>query len=178
MDKNTKLVIREWIESLLIDFILAMIIRAFIFQAFKIPTSSMEPTLKAGDRILVSKFIYRFSKPQAWDVIVFKYPLDPKRDFIKRLVATQGETVSIDDGKVFVDGRIVDNPHMLEYYYNRGNYGAAGQKITVPKDKLYVLGDNSFNSQDSRYWGFVPEKNLIGKAFVIYWPLNRMRIIR
>ena len=101
MKQKTKLIIREWVESLLIAFILAMLIRTFVVQAFKIPTSSMEPTLMVGNRILVNKFIYRFNKPQSWDVIVFKYPLDRKRDFIKRLVANGGETVSINNGKIF-----------------------------------------------------------------------------
>lgn len=178
MNKRTKLVIREWVESLLIAFILAMLIRTFVVQAFKIPTSSMEPTLMVGDRILVNKFIYRFNKPQPWDVIVFKYPLNRKRDFIKRLVADGGKTVNINNGKIFIDGKMVDNPHLLEYYYNRGDYGAEGLKVKVPEDKFYVLGDNSFNSQDSRYWGFVPREDLIGKAFFVYWPLNKMRIIK
>lgn len=178
MKPERKRIIREWVESLLIAFILAMLIRTFVVQAFKIPTSSMEPTLMVGDRILVNKFIYRFNKPQSWDVIVFKYPLDRKRDFIKRLVANEGETVSINNGKVFIDGKMVDNPHLLEYYYNRGDYGAEGQKLKVPEDKLYVLGDNSFNSQDSRYWGLVPREDLIGKAFFVYWPLHKMRIVR
>ena len=178
MDIKTKRVVREWIESLVIAFILAMIIRAFIVQAFKIPTSSMAPTLKQGDRILVNKFIYRFQDPQRWDVIVFKYPLDQKRDFIKRLVAREGDKVTIENGRVLIDNNLVDNPYLSEYYYNRGPQGQEGKEIDVPQDNFYVLGDNSLNSQDSRYWGFVPQKNLVGKAFLIYWPPNRIRIIR
>ena len=177
MEKKTKLVIREWVESLLIALILAMLIRTFVVQAFKIPTSSMEPTLMRGDRILVNRFIYRFKKPERWDVIVFKYPLDPKKPFIKRLVTKEGEQVSISSGRVFIDGQALDNPYLSEYYYNRGDYGRQGLKINVPEDKFFVLGDNSFNSKDSRYWGFVSKKDLVGKAFLIYWPLNRIRIL-
>ncbi|MEA3329067.1 MAG: signal peptidase I [Candidatus Omnitrophota bacterium] len=177
MKKKTKLIVREWVESLLIAFILAMLIRTFIVQAFKIPTSSMKPTLMCGDRILVNRFIYRFKKPERWDVVVFKYPLDRKKPFIKRLVAEQGEKITIANGRVFINGQMIDNPHLPEYYYNRGDYGRQGLKIDVPEDKLFVLGDNSFNSKDSRYWGFVPKKDLVGKAFLIYWPLNRIKIL-
>ncbi|MEA3560277.1 MAG: signal peptidase I [Candidatus Omnitrophota bacterium] len=177
MKKKTKLVIREWVESLVVAFILAMIIRIFIVQAFKIPTSSMEPTLMRGDRILVNKFIYRFKEPERWDIVVFKYPLNPKKDFIKRLAAKEGEKVTIINGRVFIDNKMVDNPYLSEYYSNQGDYGRENLKINIPKDNLFALGDNSFNSKDSRYWGFVPRKNLIGKAFLIYWPLNRIKIL-
>lgn len=178
MDKKTKLVVREWAESLIIAFILAMLIRIFLVQAFKIPTSSMKPTLKQGDRILVNKFIYRFKEPRRWDIIVFRYPLDHKKNFVKRLIAKSGEEISIANGRVFSDGEMVDNPYLLEYYSNRGEYGQEGLKINVPADNLFVLGDNSSNSKDSRYWGFVPRRDLVGKAFLIYWPPNRIGIIK
>ena len=177
MKKKTKLVVREWAESLVVAFILAMIIRIFIVQAFKIPTSSMEPTLMRGDRILVNKFIYRFKEPERWDIVVFKYPLNPKKDFIKRLAAKEGEKITIINGRVFIDNKMVDNPYLSEYYSNQGDYGRENLKINIPEDNLFALGDNSFNSKDSRYWGFVPRKNLIGKAFLIYWPLNRIKIL-
>ncbi len=185
-----KSVIREWVESIIIAFILAMFIRTFIAQAFKIPSGSMRPTLVEGDRILVNKFIYGakipwtdfrlpgFRKPQRGDIVVFIYPEDTERDFIKRLIATEGEAVQIKDGKIYINGQALDNPTFARYYYNRGDYGDEENNIIVPPHSFYVLGDNSASSQDSRYWGFVPHKYLLGKAFLIYWPLHRIRIIK
>ena len=186
-----KSVVREWIESIIIAFILAMFIRTFVIQAFKIPTGSMRPTLLEGDAILVNKFIYgakipftnwslpEVRKPRRGDVIVFIYPNDYKKDFIKRLVAVGGETVEIKNGTVYINDKPLDDPVFNQkYYYNRGEYGAISKKITVPTDSFFVLGDNSASSQDSRYWGFVPKKNILGKALIIYWPPQRIRIIK
>ena len=186
-----KSVIREWVESIIIAFLLAMVIRAFVVQAFKIPTGSMRPTLLEGDIILVNEFIYgakvpfanlrlpAFSQPKRGDVIVFIYPQDPKKDFIKRLIGLGGETVEIKSGSIYINGRPVLEPGFsLRYYYNRGDFARENEKIVVPKDSYFVLGDNSSSSQDSRYWGFVPHKNLLGKAMLIYWPPRRIRIIR
>jgi len=183
--------VREWGESIIIAFLLAMIIRTFFVQAFKIPTGSMRMTLVEGDRILVNKLRYGpqipfssvrlpgFGSLHRGDVIVFKYPENPKRDFIKRLIALPGETVEIIEGDVYINGSIVEDPRIKKtFYYNRGKYGMQYQKITVPEDHYFVLGDNSASSMDSRFWGFVPEPYLIGKAEVIYWPLNRIRVIQ
>lgn len=183
----------EWIESLIVALILALFIRQFIVQAFKIPTGSMRATLVEGDRILVNKFIYgakipftdlrlpALREPKRGDVIVFIYPQDPKKDFIKRLIALPGETVEIKSGGIYINE--VPNKEPLisnRYYYNRPEsaYGRQGQAIKVLEDSYYVLGDNSSSSQDSRYWGFVPKKNILGKAMLIYWPINRMRLIK
>jgi len=191
MKTKNKSVIREWVESILIAFVLAMIIRAFIVQAFKIPTGSMRPTLLEGDIILVNKFIYgakvpftkmslpALTQPKRGDVVVFIYPENPKKDFIKRLVAFGGEEVQIKNGTVYVNDKpLLGQEFSSRYYYNRGGYATEGQKITVPADSFFVLGDNSASSQDSRYWGFVPKKNILGKAMIIYWPPNRIRIIK
>ncbi len=177
MNQRLKTEIREWGESIIIAFILAMIIRTFVVQAFKIPSGSMRPTFLEGDRILVNKFIYRFKDPQIGDIVVFKYPEDKKKDFVKRLIAKGGETVEIKEGCIYIDNKLVETPPTIRqvYYYNRGDYGGLGQKINVPADSYYVLGDNSSSSRDSRYWGFVPKKNLLGKAIFIYWPLNRIK---
>jgi signal peptidase I len=184
-------VLREWIESIVIAFILAMFIRTFLVQAFKIPTGSMRPTLSEGDLILVSKLIYgakipftdlrlpALRQPKRGDIIVFIYPQDAKKDFIKRLVASEGETVEIKNGTIYVnDQPLVDPVFSQRYYYNRGEFGVENQKITVPANSFFVMGDNSASSQDSRYWGFVPKKNVLGKAIFIYWPPHRIRIIK
>ncbi|MCM8780876.1 MAG: signal peptidase I [Candidatus Omnitrophica bacterium] len=188
---NNRSAVREWIESIVIAFILAMIIRTFVVQAFKIPTGSMRPTLMEGDIILVNKFIYgakipftdfrlpAVRQPERGDVIVFVYPQDPKKDFIKRLVAKEGETVEIRNGTLYINEQPLLDPIFAQrYYYNKGNFAGEGQKIKVPPGHYFVLGDNSASSQDSRYWGFVPERNILGKAIFIYWPPQRIRIIR
>jgi signal peptidase I len=188
--KKRKPVLQEWAESLIVAFILAMIIRFFIIEPFKIPTGSMRTTLLEGDIILVNKFIYGakipFTKlrlpalrqPKRGDVVVFIYPEDPKKNFIKRLVAAGGETVEIKNGSIYINGAAVKDPQFNQrYYYNRGDYGREEQKIMVPEDSYFVLGDNSASSQDSRYWGFVPKENLLGEAILIYWPPKRARAI-
>jgi len=191
MSIKKKSVLREWVESIVVAFVLAMIIRAFIIQAFKIPTGSMRPTLLEGDIILVNKFIYgarvpftdwrlpALRQPKRGDAVVFIYPDNPKKDFIKRLVATGGESVEIKSGTIYVNDKPLLEPEFgKRYYYNRGEYGQENKKIVVPSDGLFVLGDNSASSQDSRYWGYVPQKNLLGKAIIIYWPPQRIRIIK
>jgi signal peptidase I len=196
MKKKSSL--REWTESILIAFIIAMIARTFIVQAFKIPTGSMEPTLHGdpsrGDRVLVNKFIYSLQKPERGDIIVFKTSnikgLDHRKDYIKRLVGLPGDTVEIRRGHVYVNDQMLKDPKIFQdiYYTNtelierssgkEGQYGLRGKKINVPENHYFVLGDNSPVSRDSRYWGFVPAENLIGKAFLTYWPLHRLRLLR
>jgi signal peptidase I len=173
--------IKEWIEPILIAFILAMFIRSFFVQAFKIPTGSMRDTLLEGDRILVAKSLYWFKEPERGDVIVFKYPEDRKRDFIKRLVGKPNEVLKIVDGRVFVNGQMVETPDIIRktYYYPREDwtYGKEGVEINIPNDCYFTLGDNSEHSSDSRNWGFVPKKDIKGKAFFIFWPPKRWKII-
>jgi signal peptidase I len=173
--EKTRKIIWEYAESLLIAAVLALIIRTFVVTPFKIPTGSMEPTLMPGDKIFVNRFVYRFHPPERGDVIVFRYPQNPRRDFIKRLVAFGGETVEIADGKIRIDGKEIDTEIFEEFFYeNRGEYGAEDARIEVPEGSYFVLGDNSASSKDSRYWGFVPQKLLLGKAFVIWWPATRI----
>jgi len=183
---------REWIESIIIAVILALVIRAFVVQAFKIPSGSMIPTFHIGDRIFVNKFLYgaripftdarlpALRQPIRGDIMVFRSPEDGKKDFVKRLIATEGETVEIRDGKIYIDNKVVDAPDSIKgvYYHNSGDYGGQSQVIKVPNGSYYVLGDNSSSSRDSRYWGFVPKNNLIGKVIVIYWPIHRMKTIQ
>ena len=180
MNSKMRYLMKEWVEPIVIAVILALIIRTFIVQAFKIPTGSMRPTLMEGDRILVNKFIYKFTKPKRSDIIVFISPEDKKKDFIKRLIGLSGENVEISNGTILINGKAVDPDSVMKerYYYNRGDFGEKGQIIEVPEDAYYALGDNSISSRDSRYWGFLPKKYLIGKAFLIYWPPTRIRILR
>lgn len=189
---------RDWPESILIAFIIAMIARTFVVQAFKIPTGSMEPTLhgdpKNGDRVLVNKFIYALHPPRRGDIVVFRTVnipgLDYHKDYIKRMVGLPGDTVEIRHGHIYVNDERLQDPEVFNRVFytntelmrrpgdNEGQYGLPGHKIRVPDKHYFVLGDNSPVSRDSRYWGFVPEENLIGKGVVTYWPPGRMKLLK
>ena len=183
-----KSLIREYGEAIAIAVLLALVIRTLVVQAFTIPSGSMMDSLLVGDYILVNKFLYgpelpftdaRVSglrDPRRGDIIVFKYPQDEKRDFIKRIIADPGETVQVRGSQVFVDGRPSREP-----YVKRGDaplssggqtycgYAYGCEPTVVPAHSYFVMGDNRDNSQDSRYWGFVKRDKIKGKAFLIYW---------
>ncbi len=188
-----KALIKETLETLGTAVLLAFIIRSFLIQPFKIPTGSMEPTLMPGDRIFVVRYPYgfripftfkrilKFKTPHTGDIIVFNAPEDVKRTFIKRCIATPGDTVEIRNGSVFLNGAVVRTPPINRiYYYNCGEcpYGKEGLVLKVPWNSYFALGDNSANSKDSRFWGFLDDKYLICKAVMVYWPLNRTRLLR
>jgi len=191
MKESTKLAIKEWIESIIIAVILALAIRTFLIQAFKIPSGSMQPTLQIGDKIMVNKLLFGpklpftdfrlpgLREPRRGDIIVFIYPEDPKKDFIKRLIAVGGETVEISEGKILIDGEPVRDAQEIQkiHYYNKGVYGQKRRQIEVPEGSYFVLGDNSSSSKDSRYWGLVPEENVIGRAMFIWWPPLRIQTL-
>jgi signal peptidase I len=180
---------REYFESICVAVILALFVRTFVVQAFKIPTGSMENNLLIGDHLLVNKFVFaptlnpieRALLPidpiRRGDIIVFKYPEEPERDFIKRVIGLPGETLELRNKKVYINGKALDEPyvHFLfpadesandEGAFDvRRNYGP----VTVPPDKFFMMGDNRDNSQDSRYWGFLPREYIKGKALFVYF---------
>ncbi|MFH1552384.1 MAG: signal peptidase I [Candidatus Omnitrophota bacterium] len=182
---------QEWVKPILIAAVLALFIRTFIVQPFKIPSNSMYPTLKPGDRIFVNKFIYgaripftdislpEIRHPELGDIVVFTSPVEKKKYLVKRFIASGGQSVRIEKGKLFVDGiRIDQDPVGHFFYYDRGKYSGEDKAVRVPEGHFYVLGDNSANSMDSRYWGFAPDRNLVGKAFLVHWPIKRIQLIR
>jgi signal peptidase I len=183
-----KSTVREYFESIVTAVVLALFIRTFIVQAFKIPTGSMENNLLIGDHLLVNKFVFAptLSKVERalmpirdirrGDVIVFKYPNEPDRDFIKRVIGLPGETIEMKAKKIYINDQPLDEPyvHFLEpvgdaqeviSYDLRENY----PKTVIPQDFYFVMGDNRDNSQDSRYWGFLPRSYIKGRALMIYW---------
>ena len=186
-----KSVLREYFESIAIAVILALFIRTFVVQAFKIPTGSMENNLLVGDHLLVNKFVFgpgstleRTLLPmreiRRGDIVVFKYPDEPERDFIKRIIGLPGDTLELRNKKVYVNGQPLDEPyvhfllppsstdsafHEVTSFDVRERYGP----VTVPPNQYFVMGDNRDNSQDSRYWGFLPRHYIKGKALMIYW---------
>lgn len=172
---------KNWGEPLLIAAVLAIFIRTFIFGPYKIPTGSMKPTFMEEDKIFVDKLSYRFHAPQRGDIIVFKFPRDPKKDFVKRLVGLPGDRIEIRSPMLLVNDKpMSDAPFLGKIYYNADQwnwqYGRSGQVITVPEGHYFALGDNSAHSDDSRDWGFIPKKNMVGKAFMIWWPPKRIRL--
>ncbi|MDD3296036.1 MAG: signal peptidase I [Candidatus Omnitrophica bacterium] len=181
---------REWVESFLVAAALAIFLRTFFFQIYKIPTTSMVYTLMPGDKIFVSKLTYGpkipftgfrikgFRKPERADVVVFVPPHDRKKAYIKRLIGLGGDKVLIKEGNIYVNGKEVVDPMIARnYYYNQGNYAQEGKEIIVPEGKYFLLGDNSLSSLDSRYWGFADSKDVVGKAVFIWWPLKRLTMI-
>ncbi len=171
---------RETIETIIWAFVLAMIIRTFILQAFWIPSGSMIPTLEVGDRILVAKFWKWFSEPSRGSIYVFQDPEDEKRDLVKRIIAIPGDTVDIKDGIVYINGSPTSEP----YVKNKDKYTLVPGKIfksapfTVPQDCYFVLGDNRPNSLDGRFWGFLPASDIHGPGFFRYWPLSRIGLLK
>ena len=170
---------RETVETILWALVLALILRTFVVQAFWIPSGSMVPTLLPGDRVLVAKFWYWFQEPKRGQIMVFKYPVDPQRDFVKRIVGLPGDVIEVRDGVVIVNGTSLSEP----YVRNRDMFTLTESTVfpkipfTVPKDSFFVMGDNRPNSQDSRFWGFVPKQNIRGPVFFRYWPLNRIGMV-
>lgn len=168
---ETGYLIREVAESVIVAVVLAFVIRFFLFQPFFIPSGSMEPTLKKGDRIVVNKITYRFSEPKRGDIIVFKYPVNPKRDFIKRLIGLPGETLEVKNNQVYIDGKVLEQSFLPKNLTYRSNFGP----VKIPEKQYFMMGDNRNNSEDSRFWGNLPEKNIVGKAMFIYWPFDRAK---
>lgn len=161
---------REAIETVVWALVLALVLRTFVIQAFWIPSGSMIPTLDPGDRVLVIKFWYHLPtiKPKRGQIIVFKYPVDPTRDFVKRVIGTPGDKVEITDGKVFVNEMQITEG----YVQNPDAYNMA--QIEVPPDSYFCLGDNRPNSQDGRFWGMVPKSFIRGPVVFRYWPISRI----
>ncbi len=190
-EKKTKSSLRENTEAIIIAIIIAMFIRTFFIQAFKIPSGSMLETLQIGDQILVNKFIYgvkipftngktliSVKDPQKGDIVVFKFPEDPSKDFIKRVVATQGDTLEIINKQLYVNDKPVEGEEYAQHKTNKIYAGMVSprdnlRKIKVPENSLFVMGDNRDNSHDSRFWGFVDLKAVRGKALIIYWSWNK-----
>lgn len=185
---KTKSKVQEYVEAIIIAILIALFIRTFIVAAYKIPSRSMEPTLLVGDHLLVNKFIYGikipvirkilipFTDPKRGDIIVFIYPHDRSKDFIKRVIGTEGDKIEIKNKKIFINdkqysdnfGVYSDNVVYPASLQPRDNFGP----VVVPPNAVFVMGDNRDESADSRFWGFVDLKDVEGKALIIYWSWN------
>jgi len=189
MGKSKKNVIREYAEAIIIAILIALFIRTFVVQAFKIPSGSMKPTLLVGDHLLVNKFVYGVKipflrktlipvdNPERGDIVVFIYPVDRSKDFIKRVVGVAGDTIAIKNKRIYINGSPSNDGHGVHTdslifpgsLQPRDNFGPA----TVPPGHLFVMGDNRDESYDSRFWGFVDLRDVLGKAFIIYWSWDK-----
>ncbi len=186
-----KSVVREYYEAILVAFILALFVRTFVFENFKIPSGSMEDNLLVGDHLVVNKFIYGehastpihklfgYREPRRGDVVVFKYPNQPRRDFIKRCIAVAGDTVEVRAKKLHINGEPQDEPYVVfkgdQAGRSRGLPGDNYGPRVVPEGTIFCLGDNRDNSLDSRFWGPVPLSYVKGRAVLIYWSYEAKR---
>ncbi|BCJ85229.1 signal peptidase I [Effusibacillus dendaii] len=162
----------EWIKSLGIAIILALAIHQFVFAQFMVDGESMMPTMQNQERLIVNKLIYHIHSPQRGEIIVFQYPSDTTKDFIKRVIGLPGDTIEVKGGKVYRNGQALNEPYLGE-----PTFGAYGP-VTVPTGKVFVMGDNRNNSKDSRdpSVGFVPDNLVVGRADLIFWPVSNMKL--
>lgn len=164
---------KDWIISIVVAVVLAFLIRLFIVELYIVDGPSMRPTLQSQERLVVNKFIYSLRAPEKGEILVFKYPRDQSRDFIKRVIATPGDTIEIKDGRVYVNDQMLNEDYILEK--TRSEY----PKATVPDGTVFVMGDNRNNSEDSRFAdvGFVPYSLIKGKAMLVFWPFSQFKTL-
>ncbi len=172
--KNLLPDVRAWIRDIVVSLAIAGVVIVFLYQPVKVEGNSMMPELADQERIFINKFIYRFENIERGDVVVFWYPLDPAKSYIKRVIGLPGETVQFVNGEVFVNGRRLPEPYVPLEYRDRQNLGP----IHIPPDEFFVLGDHRTSSNDSRVWGTVERKYIYGKAVFVYWPVGQLGILR
>jgi len=166
----------HWARDLVFSVVLAVIVILFLYQPVKVEGTSMMPTLDDQERIFINKFVYRlhFGKIDRGDTVVFWFPHDPTKSYIKRVIAVPGDRVEVDHGSVIVNGQALVENYVPEEYRDQSSM----TETAVPKDEYFVLGDHRSSSNDSRAWGMVPRRYIYGKAVFIYWPLDKMGVLR
>ncbi len=164
---------RDWIVSIGVAVVLAFLIRTFIVELYIVDGPSMRPTLESHERLVVNKFIYRLRPPEHGEILVFRYPRDPSRDFIKRVIAVPGDSIEIKDQRVFVNDQLLSEPYILDKTLS------TYPKAVVPEGTVFVMGDNRNNSEDSRFVdvGFVPYELIKGKALLVFWPVDSFKTL-
>jgi signal peptidase I len=166
----------HWVRDLLVSVVLAIIVILFLYQPVKVEGTSMMPSLVDQERIFINKFVYKFGLGEILrgDLVVFYYPGDPAKSYIKRVIGLPGDSVALEDGVVFVNGKRLDENYVPERYRDRQSFPL----VRVPPDNFYVLGDHRSSSNDSRTWGTVARQYIYGKAVFVYWPLDKMGLLR
>lgn len=165
--------IRSWVRDILFAALTAVLIVVFVVQPVKVEGTSMQPELIDQERIFVNKFVYHFSNINRGDIVVFWYPRDTSKSFIKRVIGVPGDTVEVRSGLVYINGRLLEESYVSPEFFDIGSYS----RVTVPRGYYYVLGDHRNSSNDSRNWGPVPESNIFGKAVFRYWPMSRFGVL-
>lgn len=163
---------RDAVSVVVTALVIAIFVRTFVVETYVVQGPSMEPTLRDGERLLVNKLVYRFSKPQRGDVIVFRYPLDPSRDYIKRVIAVEGDVVEIRTGRVYRNGQLLEEPYVRHIGLS------SMSRLVVPPGTVFVMGDNRLNSEDSRTFGPVQVSLVKGKASVVIWPFKLAGVVK
>jgi len=169
----------EILKTVIISLVIIIPIRYFLIQPFFVQGASMEPNFLDGDYLIIDEITYRFDGPERGDVVVFRYPLDTSQFFIKRVIGLPGETIKIEDGRIFIYEKDSQTPIILsEVEYLRDGYTAGNMEVVLKDNEYFVLGDNRGSSSDSRKWGAVPENDIVGRVWVRAWPFNRLEIIK
>lgn len=163
-----------WARDVVISVFIAALIIVFLYQPVKVEGTSMMPILTDQERIFINKFVYKFEDIRRGDVVVFWYPLDPSKSYIKRVVGLPGETVRITNGRVFINNRLLDEPYVVNEHVDYGDY----PPVRVVAEHFYVLGDHRSSSNDSRSWGTVAREYIYGKAVLVYWPVDKFGVLR
>ena len=166
--------IKSWIRDIVVAFITAIFIIIFVIQPVKVEGTSMQPVLMDQERIFVNRFIYQFTDISHGDVVVFRYPKDVNKSFIKRVLAVPGDEIEIRAGMVYLNGRRIDEPYVHREFLDKRSY----PRTIVPPDRYFVLGDHRNSSNDSRNWGFVDKRLIYGKAFFCYWPVDHLGLVK
>ena len=161
---------RYWLRDLILSVLLAFIVIVFLYQPVQVEGTSMMPRLENHERIFINKFVYRFRPIERGDVVVFRYPLDPSKSYIKRVIGLPGDVVSIQDGRVLVNGNSLREPYVPAQYRDDQSYAP----VHIEPNHYFVLGDHRNSSNDSREWGTVPRRDIYGRAVFVYWPLSEM----
>lgn len=171
-------VLFDLIQTLVIAGAIFVVIYAFLFRPYQVNGLSMYPTFENGEYVLTNLLVKRFGGFQKGDIVVFNSPVDENKDFIKRIIATEGDTISVNDGNFYLNGNLLQEDYLpSNYVTSGGNFLPEGTQVQVPENNYFVSGDNRSNSSDSREWGFVTKDEIIGKSFFVYWPLNRFRTV-
>ncbi len=169
----------DFVETIAIAGAIFVVVYAFLFRPFQVNGESMFPNYHNGEYILTNLITLRISDLKRGDVVVFNAPIDKEKDFIKRIIGVPGDTVAVENGKIILNGKMLDESEYLdESVYTESGPFLGTQTVTVPPDNYFVSGDNRPHSSDSRAWGFVPKDKMIGKSMIVYWPVNRMRLVK
>jgi len=166
--------IKSWLRDIFVAFAIAIFIILFVVQPVKVEGTSMQPMLMDQERIFVNRFIYQFTGVSRGDVVVFRYPRDVNKSFIKRVLAVPGDEIEIRAGKIYLNGRRLDEPYVPPEFLDKRSY----PRTIVPPGRYFMLGDHRNSSNDSRNWGFVEKRLIYGKAFFCYWPINQAGVVK